>query len=241
MTTRTAPRAAFKRSSVGKRAKPSKRTSLARATGLAKATGLARAAGRLNPSASSKPTPQEDEIDIKALTKLAHESDARHIAAAMPPPAPPPLPLDPKLMARNIREVGPAAALYSCMSSFYSGQLELAAYKEMIDGVLRDLGDPKDPTVRMLAEQIILTHHVTGRLQARAANQEKAEGMEIYLRGATKMMAEFRKHLELFTRLRTSASPIPHPPIQPESHGEPQKSGHTELVSNARKRVARAA
>lgn len=185
--------------------------------------------------------PKKERLGYERVTELAHQCDVRDIAASVPPPVPPPPPLDPRLMARNIREVGPAAALYAAMSSFYGGKLELAVYKELVEGVLHDLGDPQDPMERMLAEQIILGHHVVGRLQARAAGQEKAENAEVYLRGATKLMSEFRKHLELFSRLRTQSSADPHASSKAEANAEPPKKRDTELASKGRKRVAHAA
>lgn len=179
--------------------------------------------------------------DYESLTKAAHAGDAKDIAATRPPPPPPPPPLDPKLMGRNLRELGPAAALYSSMKSFYGDRLDIAAYKELLDGVLRDLGDPSDPMERMLAEQAVVAHHLVGRLQSKAANQEKADNAEVYLRGATKLMSEFRKHMELFTRLRTQSSGSPPAPVTPNQEDQPKNIGDTKLASKARKQVTRAA
>jgi hypothetical protein len=191
------------------------------------------------PTTKPKSAPKRKQLDYESLTKTAHAGDAKDIAAVRPPPAPPPPPLDPNLVARNIREVGPAAALYAAVGNFYGSRIDLGAFKVLMDDMLRDL-DAKDPVQRMLAEQIVLAHHVGGKLQAKAANQEKAKNAEVYLRGAAKLMSELRKHIELFTRLR-SQSAASQTSTRSEPGGEPEKNGNSKLASKTRKRGTRAA
>ena len=92
---------------------------------------------------------------------------------------------------------------FGAMSDFYGKKIDLVAYKVMLDEMVRDLGDPTDPLQRMLAEQLVIAHHVCGRLQARAAMHENCNNMDIFLRGAVRMMTEFRKHATIFSELRS--------------------------------------
>lgn len=190
----------------------------------------------------------EKRVEIRAKTQRLRIADQggprrrrqghrRHEAAAAPAPAP----ARSEAHGSQSPRTGARCCIYSSMKSFYGDRLDIAAYKELLDGVLRDLGDPSDPMERMLAEQAVVAHHLVGRLQSKAANQEKADNAEVYLRGATKLMSEFRKHMELFTRLRTQSSGSPPAPVTPNQEDQPKNIGDTKLASKARKQVTRAA
>ena len=60
--------------------------------------------------------------------------------------------------------------------------------------------------VRMMAEQMFLTHHVIGRLHARAAMLEASNNLDVFVSGAARMMGEFRRHSALFTELNAKCS-----------------------------------
>jgi hypothetical protein len=73
------------------------------------------------------------------------------------------------------------------------GQVRAAGYRLFLNGLLRDAGDPSDPVVVMLLEQMAVCHLRALQLQGQAGQAKGLEAIELYNAAAARLTAEFRK------------------------------------------------
>lgn len=84
---------------------------------------------------------------------------------------------------------------------------DTGAYRVYLAGVMRDLGDPKDPIERMLIEQLCLAHFRVAQLHGAAGQANGLEGMKILNSVAARMLGEMRRTALGLKAYRTSAAP----------------------------------
>ena len=81
------------------------------------------------------------------------------------------------------------------------------AYRVYLAGVMRDLGDPKDPIERMLVEQLCLAHFRVAQLHAGAGQANGLEATKLLNTVAARMLGEMRRTALSLKAYRTSAVP----------------------------------
>ncbi|VTT98779.1 unnamed protein product [Gemmataceae bacterium] len=84
------------------------------------------------------------------------------------------------------------------------------AYRVYLAGVMRDLGDPKDPIERMLIEQLCLAHFRVGQLHGAAGQANGLEGTKLLNSVAARMLGEMRRTALSLKAYRTTATPTNH-------------------------------
>jgi hypothetical protein len=82
-----------------------------------------------------------------------------------------------------------------------------SAYRVYLAGVMRDLGDPKDPIERMLIEQLCLAHFRVAQLHGAAGHANGLEGMKLLNTVAARMLGEMRRTALSLKAYRTTAVP----------------------------------
>src|SRR5262249_58501675 len=117
--------------------------------------------------------------------RAAEEADA--LAKANQPPTPPTLTTEQK--AANLKELATASYLYAALVGVHGpATFDIASYKLLVDDYLQAAGASADPVERMLLEQLLMAHHVVGRLNARAGTRERLEeGQTVPARAARLM------------------------------------------------------
>jgi hypothetical protein len=81
------------------------------------------------------------------------------------------------------------------------------AYRVYLAGVMRDLGDPKDPIERMLIEQLCLAHFRVAQLHGAAGQASGLEGMKLLNTVAARMLGDMRRTALSLKAYRTTAVP----------------------------------
>jgi hypothetical protein len=72
-------------------------------------------------------------------------------------------------------------------------QPDVMSYRIYRDRLLADYGDPRDPVVIMLLEQLALAHLNCGQLLRQASEAGTVECASAYLAATARLMAEFRR------------------------------------------------
>jgi hypothetical protein len=67
------------------------------------------------------------------------------------------------------------------------------AYKDFLDRLLHDYGDPKNPTARMMIEQIALAHIRIAQLHGSAAHSQDLDAVKVYSTAAARLWGELRR------------------------------------------------
>jgi hypothetical protein len=88
------------------------------------------------------------------------------------------------------------------------------AYRVYLAGVMRDLGDPKDPIERMLIEQLCLAHFRVAQLHGAAGQANGLEGMKLLNTVAARMLGEMRRTALSLKAYRTTAVPTNRQKVQ---------------------------
>lgn len=84
---------------------------------------------------------------------------------------------------------------------------DTSAYRVYLAGVMRDLGDPKDPIERMLIEQLCLAHFRVAQLHGAAGQANGLEGTKLLNTVAARMLGEMRRTALSLKAYRTTAAP----------------------------------
>ena len=66
-------------------------------------------------------------------------------------------------------------------------------YRQCLDRVLEQAGNPTDPVEIMTLEQLVLAHLRVGQLQANAGQAESLEAQKVYNAAAARLLSEFRR------------------------------------------------
>jgi hypothetical protein len=94
--------------------------------------------------------------------------------------------------AAHLRDSAASIFMFASMGNVLAG-LDVAAYRLYRDRLLADYGDPADPVVVMLLEQLALVHLNIGQLFGKAASANSLECAGAYLAATTSLMGEFRR------------------------------------------------
>ena len=81
--------------------------------------------------------------------------------------------------------------------------VETAAFKIFVDRFLADLGNPKDPIERMLAEQMALLHFRVAQLHVDASQARSGEAIKLLNSATARLLGEFRRGALTLQALRT--------------------------------------
>src|SRR5271166_6000051 len=117
------------------------------------------------------PMPNETQLDYATLT----EQGLKEQQATLEELNPTPPTLTPEQKAQNLRVNGVAPYLYGAMAPLLGEVFDVATFKSYVDAFLKEAGAPTDPVERLLLEQLILAHHVVGRLHVRAGTSDNLE------------------------------------------------------------------
>src|SRR5262249_41823147 len=139
-------------------------------------------------------------------------------------PTPPPEEASPEQKAANLRDVVPAAYLYGAATGLFKENIDVASCQAYLRTLLQDAGDPADPIVRMLIEQLAMAHHTLGRLHFRAATREGLAEIVAYHSALARLMSEFRKSSLALQSLRQSADGAQVNPPKKPVQGPPPRS-----------------
>jgi hypothetical protein len=120
--------------------------------------------------------------------------------------------------AAKLHAKGAAAYLFGAVTALLGGALDIDTFTAYLASLFKDMGDPRDPLERMLAEQLVLAHHVIGRLHVRAGGRSGLEAVQ-YHAAAARLMAEFRRGVLALQSYRQSAAALRAGPAGPPAGG----------------------
>jgi hypothetical protein len=106
--------------------------------------------------------------------------------------------------AAHLRDSAASIFMYASMSTVLAG-LDVASFRKYRDQLITDYGDPKDPVVCMLLEQLAIAHLNVGQLFGKASAATSVECSSAYLAAATRLMAEHRRTSLALTVYREAA------------------------------------
>lgn len=81
--------------------------------------------------------------------------------------------------------------------------LETSAFKAYLERFLNDLGNPKNPIERLLAEQMALLHFRVAQLHVDAAQAKSCEAIKMLNSATARLLGEFRRGALTLQALRT--------------------------------------
>ncbi len=81
--------------------------------------------------------------------------------------------------------------------------VETSAFKLFVDRFLADLGNPKDPIERMLAQQMALLHFRIAQVQVDASQAKSGEVLKILNSATARLLGEFRRGAVTLRALQT--------------------------------------
>lgn len=112
--------------------------------------------------------------------------------------------------AEAITKTSAAAVLATCLGKTYGKVIGSNGFKAYVEANLEASGNPTDPIVRMMIEQLVIAHHRIGDLHAEAACAGNPEVAALYQATAARLMNEFRKSA---MALREYQTPVTSPNV----------------------------
>ncbi len=103
--------------------------------------------------------------------------------------------------AAHIRDSSASIFMYSSVGTVLVG-VDLAAFRIFRDRLLVDYGQPSDPIVVMMLEQLAPAHLNIGHLFGKSSSANSTESAEAYLSAATRLMGEFRRSAQAIPAYR---------------------------------------
>jgi hypothetical protein len=94
--------------------------------------------------------------------------------------------------AAHLRDSAASMFMFASMGTVLAG-LDVAGYRLYCDQIIADSGDPEDPILIMLLEQLALAHLNIGQLFGKVSSASSVECAGAYLAASTRLMAEFRR------------------------------------------------
>lgn len=99
--------------------------------------------------------------------------------------------MPPERQALAVKSAVAPAALATALGM--ENQIGVTGCRVFLDDLIRESGCPSDPVEILLLEQIAMCHLLSMRLQSQASQAQGTEAIELYLAGAARLSAEFRK------------------------------------------------
>lgn len=157
-----------------------------------------------NPAGTSRPSASASSAHTQATPTPSSPSTKA-------PPDPPGTPARKLLeeQAERLENMAGACFLYSAMDGLFGAAFDKYAYRIFLDTMVARMA-PADPIERMLVEQLVLAHHVFGRVTAKAANSSQPEVGQVYHAAAARLMAEFRMSALALKSYRGDCDPERH-------------------------------
>jgi hypothetical protein len=112
--------------------------------------------------------------------------------AAHPPARAPRSQRLPRHQQRNLISEGAIPTLLAAAVPF-TESVGVVGFHDWLAVFLRDAGDPSDPVLRMLLQQIAFAHFRVALLHARAQDATQTDAADVYMAAASKLTAEFRR------------------------------------------------
>ncbi len=145
--------------------------------------------------------------------------DGSNRGSAMPSPVPPGVegarsqipaddPRTDESLGQGVRDMAGGLYFYGSSARIFP-QLNPSTCISYVAGMVEDSGDPGDPLVRLLVEQLIQLHHAGGRLLMRAEGAATAEARSLLVSAAARMFSEYRKSLLALRTIRQRRPPPP--------------------------------
>ena len=94
--------------------------------------------------------------------------------------------------AAHLRDSAAAMFMFASLGNVLP-DLDVTSYRLYRDRLLTQYGEPTDPIVIMLVEQLALAHLNCGQLFYKASSANSVECASAYLAATTRLMAEFRR------------------------------------------------
>ncbi len=94
--------------------------------------------------------------------------------------------------AAHLKDSAAAMFLYASVGHVLA-EADVASFRIYRDRLLADYGDPRDPILIMLVEQLALVHLNCGQLFFKASTAGSLESASAYLAAVTRLLAEFRR------------------------------------------------
>jgi hypothetical protein len=154
--------------------------------------------------------PADEPLDYATLTKQALQEVDAALEAAAPPPEP-----TAEQKAQNLRVRAVAAYLYGALAPLVGNAFDVATFQLYLEGFLAEAGAPTDPVERLLLEQLVLAHHVIGRLHVHAGSRQAIDEVKAYHAAAVRLMAEVRRTALALQSYRQAAAKQPSSEPQP--------------------------
>ncbi len=127
-----------------------------------------------------------------------------------PDPAAPVRPAVPGVsehQAAHLRNSAASMFMFASMGTVLA-EVDVTSYRIYRDRLLADYGQPKDPILIMLVEQLALAHLNCGQLFYKASSASSVECASAYLAATTRLMAEFRRTALALPAYREAAQRI---------------------------------
>lgn len=105
--------------------------------------------------------------------------------------------------AANLREKSGPAFAYSLVASSISNDIAPEALVEYRRQFLKDCGDPRDPLVILLIDQVLIANFAVGRLHLKSVLTGEANSAAAYSNCAVRLMGELRRCVLALDALRS--------------------------------------
>jgi hypothetical protein len=119
------------------------------------------------------------------------------------------------------------ALVPSCMAAAFGldTQVGAAGYREYLDRVRKDAGEPTDPIEVMMLEQLAFAHLGAACLHGRAGMAEGLDAVALYNAAAARLLSEFRKTAVALQAYRDAGPRRRRPPAEPAGKSPPLAEG----------------
>ena len=135
------------------------------------------------------------------------------------PPPPPQSPIKPKSPVKTVGDPqegaklvrdGFGASVAAALSGGVSEVVGVGGFQKFREGILKDLGDPKDPLEVMLIDQLCWLHFRAGQILVASADSKlPADQAAVLTAAATRVIAEFRKTALALCEYRSPRREVP--------------------------------
>ncbi len=113
-----------------------------------------------------------------------------------------------KFRAANLQDKASAGYLYLIGQQILGKNIDVDAYVEYRNGILKACGDPQDPVEALLLEQLLMAHHTVGRLLCQSSITEHPNLTVSFANAAARMAGELRRTAVALATYREKSRPV---------------------------------